>query len=109
MFGRQILLTWALLAFSPMQAWSQWGTDPAQAGAMAYCATRNQGLSTLQADQAATQAMAEIIQLSSGPVQAGLQLNSPALVARLQNYVGSLCPDSASLDNSGSFDDGLKP
>ena len=83
-----------LLLAVPGMASAQWNGDPAQAGAAAYCEARNQGRSSAEAEQSATQIMAEVLAITAGPVGAGLQLNSPALLERWTYLVDSLCPDS---------------
>ncbi len=106
---RYPLLIAAMLLAAPELAQAQWNNDPAQAGAAAYCTIRNQGLSVAQAEQAATQAMAEILQLSSGAVVAGLQLNNPVLVTRWRYLVDNLCPGSDAPDPGDWSDEGLSP
>ena len=83
-----------LLLAVPGMASAQWNGDPAQAGAAAYCEARNQGRSSAEAEQSATQIMAEVLAITAGPMGAGLQLNSPALLERWTYLVDSLCPDS---------------
>jgi hypothetical protein len=101
---RSLLISVAILS-APELAQAQWSSDPSQAGATAYCATRNQGQSIEQAELAATQAMAEVLQLSSGPVLAALQVNNPVLVARWRYLVESLCPESGSSEGQDEDDD----
>ena len=92
-----------LLLAVPGMASAQWNGDPAQAGAAAYCEARNQGRSSAEAEQSATQIMAEVLAITAGPVGAGLQLNSPALLERWTYLVDSLCP------NSGASPTDLEP
>ena len=73
---------------------AQLSGDPAQAGAFAYCEVRNQGRSEDEAQQYATQIMAETLMQGSGPLAAGLQVNNPALLERWRYLVDSLCPES---------------
>ena len=108
MIKRSFLICLISLA-APQLAQAQWSSDPAQAGATAYCASRNQGQSIEQADQAATQATAEILQLASGPLVAALQVNNPVLVARWRYLVQSLCPDADGQDPSEGAEEGLSP
>ena len=77
-----------------LPALAQWSSDPAQAGASAYCETINQGLGISQAELRASQAMAEVLSITAGPVAAGLTLNNPALRERLSYLIDSLCPNS---------------
>lgn len=102
------LIAVLLLAMAP-RAQAQWSNDPAQAGATAYCTVLNQGLGVARAEEAATQAMAEVLQLASGAVLAGLQLNNPLLVTRWRDLVDNLCPDGDEPDPSEGLDDGLWP
>jgi hypothetical protein len=106
MIKRNFLVCLIFLAAPPL-AQAQWSSDPAQAGATAYCASRNQGQSIEQAEQAATQATAEILQLAAGPLVAALQVNNPVLVARWRYLVQSLCPESGSSAGQDDDDDGL--
>ena len=77
-----------------LPALAQWSSDAAQAGASAYCETINQGLGVSQAELRASQAMAEVLSITAGPVAAGLTLNNPALLERLSYLIESLCPNS---------------
>ncbi len=77
-----------------LPALAQWSSDAAQAGASAYCETINQGLGVSQAELRASQAMAEVLSITAGPVAAGLTLNNPALLDRLSYLIDSLCPNS---------------
>jgi hypothetical protein len=83
-----------LLLALPGMAIAQWNGDPAQAGAETYCEMRNQGRSSADAEQKAIQIMAEVLLIRAGPVGAGLQLNSPALLERWRYLADSLCPES---------------
>ncbi len=86
-----------------LPALAQWSSDAAQAGASAYCETINQGLRVSQAELRASQAMAEVLSITAGPVAAGLTLNNPALLDRLSYLIDSLCP------NSGASPTDLEP
>lgn len=86
-----------------LPALAQWSSDAAQAGASAYCETINQGLGVSQAELRASQAMAEVLSITAGPVAAGLTLNNPALLDRLSYLIDSLCP------NSGASPTDLEP
>jgi hypothetical protein len=77
-----------------LPALAQWSSDPAQAGASAYCETLNQGLGISQAELRANQAMAEVLSITAGPVAAELTLNNPALLDRFSYLIDSLCPNS---------------
>ena len=86
-----------------LPALAQWSSDAAQAGANAYCETINQGLGVSQAELRASQAMAEVLSITAGPVAAGQTLNNPALLDRLSYLIDSLCP------NSGASPTDLEP